>query len=145
MNQDDIVGPQATLIPGSQQFLLGLALLLGIVASATLVVALLIRWRRRRRRKAPKRPIVASIAAAILVVCVATGWWNRPPPFFVPEFPALPKLFPDDALFYRTVTDLPVAADSERTIAAIGDGSIGAGASGEVINGIVWGHTVQSR
>ena len=43
-------------------------------------------------------------------------------------------------MFFRRVTDLPVAADSERMIASQGGLPLWAGFSGEVVDGIVWGN-----
>ena len=128
------------LLPGSDfllSFLGRLMLLLGAIA---LVPAFVVR--RRRRRRDPnrrRRPIgiVAISAVTVLGLILTVAYW--PPPFTVPEFPALPRLLPDNAFFYRTVTDLPVAADNERWIASQDGIRLGAGFQGVVTDGVAWG------
>ncbi|MEZ5237589.1 MAG: hypothetical protein R2716_01030 [Microthrixaceae bacterium] len=56
---------------------------------------------------------------ALLAALLGT-WLTRSPEFFVPEFPALPQLFPEEAFFYRTAGDLPVHERSEDMIGALG-------------------------
>ena len=144
-----IVGPEVQL-PGSDQFLLmmgRLLLLLGVLAWVVWLVVQLVRMLRRRaavrrgdepppRRRRRRVPITLGVVTVVgLVTTVAT----LQPPFFVPEFPPLPQLLPDEALFYRPVTDLPVAADSERWIASQGGLAWGSGFSGEEYAGVAAG------
>ncbi len=135
MNQSDIVGPSSVLVPGSQQLLLKLSVLIAIAGLITLVVALLLRYRSRRKGRDRKRPVVTTAAAVTVVVALVLGWWNRPPPFFVPEFPALPRLFPEEGFFYRPVSDLPVSGRSDEMIGALGGLPLGVGVGSQVTNG----------
>ncbi len=132
------VGPDV-VVPGSQQLMPGVFLLLTLLAVVVLVVLLVRRAWRSSRGRTSGRPIgVAAVGAAVLVLGAAT-WITRPPPFFVPEFGALPTLMPEDNLFRRTVADLPLAADSERWTATIGDLPLTPGFGGTVVSGVVFG------
>jgi hypothetical protein len=139
VDQSDIIGPDKMVMPGSQHFLLYLAVWLGAAALLGLAVAVLVRWHRKRRGRPAKRPVVSLGLASVVVAALVVGLLNKPSPFFVPEFPALPRLFPEQAFFYRPTSDVPVAEGSADMVAALGSMPIGAGASGEVTSGIVWG------
>lgn len=169
-----VVGPPMR-VPGSDQFMLNLGILLLLVGIAWLLVAAIVRWARSRRaaraggtgaaapaadpavgfvveagtpggavpprRRRPAGLVAGSVVALVgLVLSVA----NRPYPFFVPEFPALPRLLPEQAVFYRSSADLPVAADSDRWIGALRgtDGEplpLVHGFRGSVSDGVVFG------
>lgn len=139
MDQSDIVGPAKMVMPGSQHLLLYLAVWVGAAAVIALVTALLVRRRRRRKGRPRKAPVLTVFFAIVVVVALVVGLTNKPSKFFVPEFPPLPRLFPDDALFYRQVSDVPTAAASPELVASLGSRPIGAGASGEVRSGVAWG------
>ena len=139
MDQSDIVGPVDMLVPGSQQLLLVLAVVLAAAAVVGIIVSQAVRFRRRRKGAPRKRPLGTVVASSLLVAAVVLGVVNKPSPFFVPEFPALPRLFPDEAFFYANVAELPVDADSDRMIEAMGGLEVRPGASGEVVNNVVWG------
>lgn len=139
VDQTDISGPAKMIMPGSQHFLLSVALWLGIAALVGLGLALLIRLRRRRKHLPSRPPLVAVCLALVVLGALTLGLVNKPSRFFVPEFPALPRLFPEDAFFYRPIGDVPVAPRSAETVRALGSTPIAAGVSGEVRNGIVWG------
>lgn len=132
------VGPDV-IVPGSQQVLPALFLLLAVVALAA-VVGVAVRRRVRSRRDLPrKRPVGLAAAAAVVVVACIGAWATRPPPFFVPRFGPLPQLMPDDNVFRRSATDLPVAADSATWIAPIAELPLSPGFAGRVVDGVVWG------
>ncbi|MCP4435779.1 MAG: hypothetical protein GY812_09840 [Actinomycetia bacterium] len=139
MDQNDITGPAEVMLPGSQQFLLGMAVLLGALAVTILVVSVVLRVRRRRRDKPRRRPVGLLASAVLIVVALLVGWVNWPPQFTVPEFPPLPRLFADEAFFYRTVGDLPVAAESNANIDALGSLPLQPYAASKVSNGRVAG------
>ncbi|MFV0316524.1 MAG: hypothetical protein ACK5O2_06130 [Microthrixaceae bacterium] len=139
MEQSDIVGPAKMIMPGSQQLLLALSILVGVIALVGLVVAVLLRWRRRRKGLRSRAPVVTGVLGGLLVLALAVGLINKPSGFFVPEFPALPQLFPDDAFFYREVRDVAVSERSEEIIASFGGFPVSPGASSEVRTGVVWG------
>ncbi|UDY37715.1 hypothetical protein [Dermatobacter hominis] len=132
------VGPDV-IVPGSQQVLPVLFLLVAVVA-VLVVVGLLVRRRVRARRELPRRrPVGVAVAAVVALVAGCGAWATRPPPFFVPRFAALPTLMPPDNLFLRSVADLPVSSDSERWIASIEDLELSPSFSGEVVDGVVFG------
>jgi hypothetical protein len=133
-----VVGPDV-LIPGSDLMLGGLGRLLLAVGVVLLVVGVVLRV--RSARTAPERPrrSVLVVAVAVLAVGGLLTAMNWPPAFFVPEFPALPRLLPEEAVFYRQVTDLPVAQDSDRMIASQGGLPLIPGFTSEVYDGVVWG------
>jgi hypothetical protein len=134
-----LTGSQDVVLPGSQQLAPAFFLFLCVVAIGGVAVGLLRRRRRARRGEPAKRPVVTAcfaVAALLAAVMTAATW---PPPFEVPTFAPLPQLLPDDAVFYRSASDLPVSEDSERWIAALGDLRLGAGFSGEVVDGVVFG------
>jgi hypothetical protein len=132
------VGPEV-VVPGSQQLLPMLLLLVTLVAAVVLAV-LVVRRRLRSRRGVPRRrPVGVAVVAAVALLAGGSTWATWPPPFFVPRFAPLPTLMPPDNVFRRTVADLPVAADSDRWIAAIADLELGPGFSGAVVEGVVWG------
>jgi hypothetical protein len=135
--QTEVIGPQVNL-PGSQQLAPVFFGILTLGWVVLLVVSLLVRRARNRdgHRPVPVVSIVIAVAAAASLVMTVV-WW--PPPFTSPEFPPTGRLFPDEAFFYRTAEDLPVATDSERWIAALGDDPLGAGFGGEPVDGIVFG------
>ncbi len=132
------VGPDVVL-PGSEQLIPGLLLLLALVTAAVAVVLVARRSIRARRGRTNGRPVVAVPLAAVAVLAGIGAWLLRPPPFFVPRFGSLPVLMPADNLFRRTATDLPVSGDSERWIAAIDHIPLRAGFSGRVVEGVVFG------
>lgn len=132
------VGPD-TILPGSQQVLPALFLLLAIVAGAVAVVVVVLRVVRSRRGAARRAPVVLSVSVAVAVLAAGCAWVTRPPAFFVPRFGPLPALVPADSVFRRTATDLPVSTDSERWIAAVADLPLRPGFSGRVVDGVVWG------
>ena len=141
MNSDRVVGPDVVL-PGSEQLAPVVFGLLALLAFVVLAVGLTVRFVRRRRRpegERARRPIVVGGAAVAVVGLVILTVVNLPPPFTSPEFPPIGRLFPEESLFYRPVADLPVAEDSERTIAAMGPAEIVAGFGGRPHDGIVWG------
>lgn len=120
MEQGEIIGPDSVPLPGSDIFVLGAAILMCIVATCVVAVMLAARFRRRRRGAPPRRAVGVSAWCAVAVVALCAGLVKWPFGFFVPEFPALPRLFPDDAFFYRPIDDLDVARHSRRTVDAIG-------------------------
>ncbi|MSY22826.1 MAG: hypothetical protein F2668_07600, partial [Actinobacteria bacterium] len=105
LQDPQIDGPQV-LIPGSEFLLSGLGRILFLVGLITLAVLLLLALRRKKLGR--KVPLVCASTLLLIGLVLAVAY--RPPPFFVPEFPALPRLLPAESLFYRPVTDLPVAA-----------------------------------
>jgi hypothetical protein len=121
MEQSDIIGPAAVPLPGSDMFLLGATIVLGVVAVAAIAVISVVRLVRRRRGVPPRRPVGLVLWGATAVVSLCLGLVLWPFGFSVPEFPALPRLFPENAFFYRPTSDLEVADGSQRTIDAIGD------------------------
>lgn len=132
------VGPDV-ILPGSQQVLPVLLLLLALIA-AVVAVGLAIRRRVRRRRDLPRRaPIGLSIAVVVAVVSAGCAFATRPPPFFVPRFAPLPALVPPDSVFLRTADDLPVAATSQQWIASVASLELSPSFGGKVVDGIVWG------
>lgn len=120
MEQGEIIGPDHVPLPGSDIFVLGVAILVCIVATCAAVGMLAARLRRRLRGTPPRRArgVAAWCTVAVVALCAVLVKW--PFGFFVPEFPALPRLFPDEAFFYRPIADLEVARHSRRTIDAIG-------------------------
>jgi hypothetical protein len=85
------------------------------------------------------RPVVVGAFGALALaaaVLVALTW---PPAFSTPEFPPNGRLLPEEAFFHRTITDLPVAADSERWVSSFAEEPLIAGFGGSVTNGIVFG------
>ncbi len=134
-----IDGPRV-LLPGSDFFVLGLVRLMFLVGLVALIVAVVVRLVRRRRAAAPLGPPVSlMVCSAITIIGLVLSIVHRPPPFFVPEFPALPTLQPEDSVLRRVATDLPVAADSERWIASQEGMPLRANFRGTVTEGIVWG------
>lgn len=121
MENSDIIGPASVPLPGSDMFVLGMSIIAGIVAVLALVVGTVIRVIRRRRGSRAKRPIGLVVCGVLAVVSLVAGLMLWPRDFFVPEFPPLPRMFPDRAFLYRSVSDLEVTRDSPETIAAIGD------------------------
>ena len=133
------------LIPGSDFLIAGLArlvLLLGVVGLFLTGIMRLVTRRARRgagRRGAGERPWtgtdspdsitpsrrrvsipLTTFGVVTIIGVLATGLTWRPS-FDPPQFPELPEhLLPANTLFYRPVTDLPVAPDSERWIGALG-------------------------
>ncbi len=132
------VGPD-TILPGSEQVLPALALLVALVAVVVAVVVLSVRFVRSRKGATLGRPVVASIAVVVAVLAAGCAWVMRPPAFFVPRFGPLPELLPADSVFRRTAADLPVSPDSERWIAEVADLPLRPGFSGRVVDGVVWG------
>lgn len=120
MEQSEIVGPDSVPLPGSDMFVLGAAILVLLLAVCAVVGLLIARFLRRRRGGATRRPVGPALwgTTALVALCVVLVKW--PFGFAVPEFPALPRLFPDSAVFYTPGSELQVAADSQRTIDAIG-------------------------
>lgn len=126
-------------LPGSQQLaplVFGLLLFLCLVG---LGAALFVRSRRARRTGrsgSPAVPVALAVAAAVFGGLAVV---NLPPKFFVPEFPAVPQLLPDQAFFYRPVADLPVAPQSAAWVASQKDLPLMAGFGGKVVGGSVDG------
>ena len=130
--QSEVVGPQVNL-PGSQQLA---PVFFGLCTFVLLVALAISLFVRHRRSPKGQRPVpVVSIVIAVLVTTIV----RLPPSFSSPEFPPLERLFPDDAVFYRTATDLPVSADSDRWLAAMGDTPLLAGFGDQPVDGIVFG------
>ena len=69
-------------------------------------------------------PVVSIVIAVLAFAALVTTIVRLPPSFSCLEFPPLERLFPDDAVFYRTATDLPVSADL-RLGAAVAFGEFG--------------------
>ena len=137
--QAQIVGPDRVFLPGSDQFILASSvLLLGVALVLLLVTAI---WRRRRRKqdKPRRRPVGFVVAAVMVAIALIGGILTWPPAFFVPEFPPLPRLFPEQAFFYREVGDLPVSAESDAWTGALGGLPLNPYASSEVRSGKVSG------
>ena len=132
------IGPEV-IVPGSQQLIPGLLFLLALVAAAITTVLVIRRIVRSRRSKPTRRPVVVVPLAAVAVLAAVGSWVLRPPAFFVPRFGALPTLMPEDNLFRRSASDLPVSAESARWMAAIDDIPLRAGFSGRVVDGVVFG------
>src|SRR3954467_11849438 len=101
---DRIVGPDVP-VPGWDHIRFRFALVVCVLLVLATAIGFIAHRIRRRRSGLRKRPIVTSVLAvcALAVGGVAIAW--RPPPFFVPVFPALPRLLPADAFYYRTVGD----------------------------------------
>jgi len=133
-----VKGPDVVL-PGSQQLAPVVFGLLLFVCLVGLGVALFVRARRGRRTGRKGRPTAAVGLAAAAAVFGVLAVINLPPKFFVPEFPALPQLLPEQAFFYRPVADLPVAAQSADWVASQKDLPLTAGFGGEVVGGYVNG------
>jgi hypothetical protein len=129
-----IDGPQV-LIPGSEFLLSGLGRILFLVGLVTLAVLLLLAFRRKKLGR--KVPLV--LASTLLLIGLVLAVMYRPPPFFVPKFPALPRLLPAESLFYRPITDLPVAAQSDQWIASQQGLELSAGFRGTVTDGVAFG------
>ncbi|MCO5317193.1 MAG: hypothetical protein M9942_02035 [Microthrixaceae bacterium] len=138
MDQSDILGPSEVMLPGTRVGLFVLVALLTVLCALVLGSALLVRLA-RRRRGVRKRPVVTVASAIVLVALLVLTWTMRPPPFFVPEFPALPRLFPESAFFYRPVGDLPVHERSDEMIEALGALGLNPAASSQVRDGMVSG------
>ncbi len=141
MQAEELVidGPQV-LVPGSDFLVLGLVRLLFVVGLLALVVAVVVRLVRRRRATEPLGPPVSiAVCGALAVLGLVLSIVHRPPPFFVPEFPALPVLQPEDSVLRRTAADLPVSADSDRWIASQDGMELRANFRGTVTEGVVWG------
>ncbi len=141
----EVVGP-AVRVPGSDQFMFLVGLLWLLVGVVTLLVALVVRSLRHRRDPGhPRRPpVLVGISTVVVLLGVGVAVANRPLPFEAPEFPALPRLFPESSFFYRPVADLPVRSDSAATIGALRgpDGAplqFRAGFGGVPYNNIVFG------
>lgn len=127
-------GPQV-MIPGSEFLLSGLGRILFLIGLATLAVLLLLAFRRKKLGR--KVPLVCASTVAVLGLALTVAYW--PPPFFVPEFPALPALLPAEALFYRPITDLPIAAQSDQWITSQNGLALSAGFRGTVTDGVAFG------
>lgn len=138
MNQSDIVGPGEVMAPGTGPALFALAALLAIASVVALAVALVVRLVRKRRGRSPA-PVLSVVLAVVAVLALLTTWVIRPPAFFVPEFPALPQLFPDGAFFYRTADDLPLHERSEEMVASLGALPLTPYAAASVVDGRVKG------
>lgn len=134
-----IVGPPDMVMPGSEVLLFRAGVLLLVVGLAALVWVVL-RWVLRRRRGRPSGSRVAFlVVGGVLATGAALAVLNRPPPFFTPEFPALPRLLPQEAFFYRRAAELPLHPDSSAQVAALGGLPIVPSASATVRDGVVWG------
>lgn len=116
-----------------------LVLLIGIFATVVGGVVRLVRVRRSSEREHRPRPIGVSITGSIAVTGLLLTILTWPPVFVVPEMPALPQLLPADAVFYRTVTDLPLSPVSARQIASQDSMPLKASFRGTEAQGVVWG------
>lgn len=134
----EVVGPDVVL-PGSDQAVHALAVLLLVAAGVALLAALARRWYRRRRGRPAKRPVGVAIVGTLALVGAVTTVVTRPPPFFVPELPALPRLAPEDSFYYRPAADLPVDRRSDAFIASQSGAGLLPGFGGEVYLGVVPG------
>lgn len=137
--QGQIVGPESVFLPGSDQFILASSVVLLAVAVLLAIYSLLLRRRRKKRDKPRKRPVGFVVSAAMAAVALIMGILVWPPAFSTPEFPALPRLFPQEAFFYREVGDLEVAAESQDVIEALGGLPLRPYAASEVRSGKVAG------
>jgi hypothetical protein len=135
--QAQVVGPQVNL-PGSQQLAPAFFAFLAAGLAVGLAISLLVRRARNRdgHRSFPAVSTVLAVAVVGAIVMAVVSW---PPPFRSPEFPPTGPLFPPEAFFYRTAADLPVAADSERWLASMGEDTLAAGFGGEPVGGVVFG------
>lgn len=137
MRTGGTLGPDV-VVPGSQQLLPAVFLLLTALLAIASTILVIRAWRRSRRRQATRRWVPAIVVAATIAAAL-TAWLLRPPPFFVPEFGPLPAVTPEDNLFRATVTDLPVSPDSERWISTLAERQLGSGFGGAVVDGVVFG------
>ncbi|HTO00793.1 MAG TPA: hypothetical protein VL068_08985 [Microthrixaceae bacterium] len=62
------------------------------------------------------RPVFIAGFGVITIFGLVLSLMFRPPPFEPPILPALPRLLPEKAFFYRTITDLPVVPQSDSWI-----------------------------
>jgi len=125
----EILGPDRVVLPGSDQFMFAFGVLWTAVAAVALGI---VWWRRRRRARSmlpARRPTTLVVAVSCLVVGAVMTVVNRPPPFWVPEFPPLPQLLPDEAFYYQRADGLPVAEGSDEMVAASGSRPLVAGMS----------------
>lgn len=134
----EIDGPDV-LLPGSEVLLAGAGRLFVIVGAIAVVVVLAVRWRRARHGD-HRRPAMLIGCVVVLVLGLVLTAWYWPPRFFVPEFPALPQLLPDDSVFYARADELSVHPRSDEMIRAQGSLALGSGFRGTVIEGVVWGN-----
>jgi hypothetical protein len=126
-------------MPGSEVLLFRAGVLLVVVGAGLMCVVALRQVLRRRRGRTAKGRAVLVGAACVLVLGVLLAVLNRPPPFFTPEFPALPRLLPEEAFFYRRAAELPVHPDSAAQVAALGARAVVPSASAAERDGVVWG------
>ena len=134
-----VEGPPRMVMPGSEQVLFGAGLVLCILGIVVLVVGGLRRWSRRRRGAPGQRAFGLVTGCVLLSIGLVSAVVNWPPPFWVPEFPALPRLLPEEAFFYQRGDSLPATGNSEAQVAALGDHPIVAAASSKVVDGVVLG------
>jgi len=140
--QTNVVGPvngPDTVLPGSQQLAPVAFGLIGLITAIVLIAGLLVRRRRKAAGTAKSKPIGLAITGGVVILCGALTAVNLPPQFFVPEFPALPQLLPEQAFFYRQVQDLPVSTKSAQWIGSQGNAPLVPGFSGAVTDGVVYG------
>jgi hypothetical protein len=135
--QAQVVGPQVNL-PGSQQLAPAFFAIFAVGSAVALVISLLVR-RARNRDGHRSFPVVSTALVIATVGAIVMAVLSWPPQFRSPEFPPTGRLFPSEAFFYRTATDLPVAADSDRWLASMGDDTLVAGFGGEPVDGVVFG------
>ena len=135
MDHGEIIGPSSVPLPGSDLFVLSAAIVIGFVAVIALSVLSIRRILRRRRGQPPRRRVGLVLwgATAVLALCIGLVLW--PFGFFVPEFPQLPRLFPENAFIYTPATGLPLADGTTETVEAIGDRPLFAATSGTVRSG----------
>lgn len=132
-----VEGPDVVL-PGSEQLAPAFWAFVALVALIGLGVTVWVRRRRARRGVVRRRTALYSFGsvALVAVLLVVVTW---PPPFSSPRFPPVGRLLPEEAFFYRDVSDLPLSADSDRWIATFADLPLMAGFGGPSSGGVLFG------
>lgn len=133
-----VEGPDVVL-PGTAQFPFPLAVFWTVIWLVVLIIALLIRWYRSRRNQPAKRPIITIGAAVLCAVSLIVAIVARPPEFYLPTFPAIGTIVPENSLFRRQVTSVAVHPDSDRWISALQDLEVVTSFGGDAQPGINFG------